>query len=140
MISPTQAMELLLVGYLLIGLIASCWVIFTKPKPKNPDLNPIWVLLDHHFGWLLFLLWPLWLVVMLIDRQAESVAAPQEHISDDLVGHTGVVVLEFRPLGRVRVDGKLYDAMSPKRALPIGTPVRVLSQKLGELVVEEVVS
>jgi len=125
-----------LAAYFVIGVIVACWVAVARSKVKDPGLNPLVFVAEGPWGWLLFLLWPLGLVVMWLDRETakDEVVAPQEHVSGALIGRTGVVVMEFRP---VRVEGKLYDAVSSDRSLPAGAMIKVVGQRLGELVVEK---
>ncbi len=129
-----------LVVYLLMGVVASCVFLIWKPKAKHAELNPLAGLAEPYSGLVFFLLWPLFVGVMFFDRRIpeETFAAPQEHAAPSRIGAEGVVVLEFRPLGRVRIDGKLFDATCADRSLPVGTKIRVVSQKLGELTVEKV--
>ena len=103
----------------------------------DTGLNPIFFLAGPFYDWLLFLLWPLWLTILLIDRKAAvAKSTTPECTTEALVGKDGEVVLELRPIGRVRVDGKLYDATSPQGALTIGTTIIVTGRTLGELTVE----
>ena len=125
--------------YLGIGILLSGWVLVSRPKPKNPELSPLSFLTEPYVGWILFLIWPLWLAFQILDRDIEVTAAPQEYLSEELTGHTGEVVLELRPTGRVRVDGKLYDARSNGDILPVGTSIIVSHCRLGELKVDKVV-
>ncbi len=132
-------MAILLTVYFLAGIIATVWVMAAPPKLQRKELEPLGSLADPVFGWVFLFLRPVLLLILVVDRNAEEVkAAPQEHLSDNLIGQRGEVATELRPGGRMWVNGKLYDAITPQRFLATGTPVVVTSHRLGELTVDRV--
>lgn len=125
--------------YFLIGIVLSIWALMRRRRSRHSGLGPLLWLGEPFFGLALFALWPLWLIVQVFDQSIEEPAAPQEYISEDLTGRTGVVVIELRPTGRVKIDHKLYEARSEGDLLPVGARVVVKSSRLGELLVAKAV-
>jgi membrane-bound ClpP family serine protease len=127
-----------LAAYLIIGLSVSVWVIASRPRLDAKDVMrvPLDIHTGPYIGVFVFLLWPIWLAVILVNKGTDVIAAPQEYLTRELVGKNGDVVVVLQPRGRVRVEGKLYDATSPQGVLTAGTMVIVTGRKLGELTVE----
>ncbi len=56
----------------------------------------------------------------------------------DLVGKTGLVVAQLRPVGRATIDGKSYDVESQGDFFDIGTPVRVVEIQANRIIVDRI--
>ncbi len=61
-----------------------------------------------------------------IDAQANS-----------MIGKTGTVTRDLRPVGEVEIDNKRHPARSTQRTIPRGTPIRVIGHAAFNLVVEK---
>ena len=57
---------------------------------------------------------------------------------EDLVGEIGEVVNDLRPLGKILLGGKRFEARSQRGLIPRGTGVRVVKTAGGELIVRVV--
>jgi membrane-bound ClpP family serine protease len=102
---------------------------------KAAGLNPIELLISPS-GWLVFLFWPVVLIVAYVDQQIDLPTTAKEGPVDSLKGKTGVVVVGLKPIGRVEVEGSVYDAITEAGPLEAGTQVVVVGRRLGQLVVE----
>ncbi len=57
--------------------------------------------------------------------------------SDILIGKTGIVVTELRPIGKVEIEGELYSAISSVSFLEKGTAVEIIGQEINNLKVRK---
>jgi membrane-bound serine protease (ClpP class) len=57
------------------------------------------------------------------------------HRRDTMVGKTGVAKTLLLPSGDVRIEGRVYDAMSEGMAIEPGTPIKVVAVRTQRLVV-----
>ena len=55
----------------------------------------------------------------------------------DLVGKVGIANTDFRPSGKINIDGMAYDAISDGVFISKGSNVRVVKFELGQLYVAE---
>ncbi|MDI1290353.1 MAG: NfeD family protein [bacterium] len=74
------------------------------------------------------------------DRMAED----HERLEDELrsrkalVGKTGIVLTELRPIGVIEVDGTRHDAMSETNLIRAGTTIRITGVEPGHVRVREI--
>jgi membrane protein implicated in regulation of membrane protease activity len=121
--------------YLLLGIVACSIAASTRDKFGRRDPALLAPLLDPL--WPLILLWPLWLIVILVERTIPPPAPSQEApLPTDPIGQTGIAVTELRPTGRIQIGSAHFDAKSDGRIIAAGARVRVLSRSMAELIVE----
>jgi membrane-bound serine protease (ClpP class) len=58
-------------------------------------------------------------------------------LSSHLIGATGVVVTELRPIGKIEIEGEMYSAISRGAFLTKGTFVQVVAIEINTVVVKE---
>ncbi len=58
-------------------------------------------------------------------------------LSSQLIGSTGWVVTELRPIGKIEIQGELYSAISRGAFLAKGTSVQIVAIEINTLVVKE---
>ncbi len=124
-----------LATYLFIGFVICLWVHVRGPR-AGEDFGAILSVFDER-SWLIALFWPIWLLIYAIERSFPKEEKMQGIRSPSLVGLTGVVVSELRPLGRVRIAGQVVDARAETGVIPAGTPVFVLSRTKNEYIVKQ---
>ena len=59
-----------------------------------------------------------------------------ERIEENLIGKEGVVSTELKPSGHVRIEGKVYQALSQGEFVSKGTPVEVVLMKGSHVIVK----
>lgn len=59
-----------------------------------------------------------------------------EKIEENLIGKEGIVSTELKPSGHIRIEGKVYQALSQGEFLPKGTLVEVLLMKGSHVIVK----
>jgi membrane-bound serine protease (ClpP class) len=73
-------------------------------------------------------------------RDATSEATPEAGELSSLVGRTGTVLSDLRPVGKVRIDGRTYDARAERVLIDSGTEIEVIAAGGTDLVVRSVES
>ena len=68
--------------------------------------------------------------------QSNQAGFTAEKIEEDLVGKEGVVSTELKPSGHVRIDGKIYQAVSQGGFISKGTAIEVLLLKGSHVIVK----
>lgn len=74
----------------------------------------------------------------------ERMAEDHERLEDairsrkSLVGKTGIVLTELRPIGLIEVEGARHDAMSETTLIRAGTPIRITGVEPGHVRVREI--
>jgi membrane-bound serine protease (ClpP class) len=61
--------------------------------------------------------------------QKDQEGFSSDKIEEDLVGKEGIVVTELKPAGHVRIEGRLYQAVSSGQFVVKGTLVEVMQVK-----------
>lgn len=59
-----------------------------------------------------------------------------EKIEENLIGKEGIVSTELKPSGHIRIEGKIYQALSQGEFLPKGSLVEVLLMKGSHVIVK----
>ncbi|MBL9203107.1 MAG: NfeD family protein [Opitutaceae bacterium] len=125
----------LIAGYFVGGLVAMTWLAVRRKDAVAGMFNsgfsePLW--------WIVGLpLWPVWIAVAVADaRLPQQDKGDSASAAPDLIGAHGVVVVELRPVGKVQVADKVFDARSDGASLIAGTTVRVVGRSMSDLIVK----
>jgi membrane-bound ClpP family serine protease len=118
--------------YVIAGLLACVTMGVVGRIKGKEDFTPLYFACDFSgFGFFLgFLLWPLWITVQVIEWNTDSghvVAQPRKDAVNTIkIGAIGVAVTNLMPGGKIRIDGKLIDAITASGTAESGQEVVVI--------------
>ncbi len=127
-------------AYIGIGLLICIVLAFRKGKSPQAikAIDFLWT--DSTFVSLIFIapLWPLWVFMQIMEQDSLEPPKETEKKEDEtklheLKGRVGITVTPMVPSGRIRLDGKDYEAISDDGKLDRNEKVEILDFAMGSL-------